>query len=173
MKVRALRSDEGPLLKALRLRALAESPDAFGQTLADALEQPDPYWENATRSVTEPNRHIMFLAEDAERPVGLAFGLLDPARADTGRVAGMWVDPELRGRGLGRALLDAVVGWARGRGLTRLELWVTEGNLAATALYQRAGFRTTGRRDPLPSHPNLETIQMTLDLENAGHGSGR
>ncbi len=72
----------------------------------------------------------------------------------------MWVAPEVRGRGAGQALLDAVGVWARARGLERLELWVTEGNSAAARLYRRAGFIETGARDVLPANAALQTIQM-------------
>jgi GNAT superfamily N-acetyltransferase len=164
MDVRALRAGEVALFKDLRLRALADSPDAFAETLAHAEAQPAAYWENLTRSVSEPGRHVMFVAEDAARAVGLVFGLLDRERASVGRVGGMWVAPEARGRGAGRALLDAVVAWARRRGLARLELWVTEGNSPAALLYRSAGFAETGARDVLPANPARATIQMTLAL---------
>lgn len=146
VEVRALRADEAPLFKELRLRALADSPDAFAQTLADARSQPDSYWANLTRSVSAPGDQIMFVAEA------------------TGRLGGMWVDPEARGRGAGRALLGAVVAWARAGGLGTLELWVTEGNSPAASLYRASGFRDTGRRDVLPSNPALRTVQMARPL---------
>lgn len=164
MEVRRLRRDEAALFKALRLRALSDSPDAFAQTLADGERQPDSYWERLTHSVTEPGGQIMFVADDGERSVGLVFGLLDRKRPRGGRVGGMWVAPEARGAGAGQALLDAVVGWARERGLGTLELWVTEGNSAAVRLYRRAGFVETGARDVLPANPALSTVQMALEL---------
>src|SRR5882672_220084 len=71
---------------------------------------------------------------------------------------------DARGRGAGRALLDAAIAWGRSRGLDRLELWVTRGNGPAVRLYERAGFADTGRRDVLPSNPALQTIQIALNL---------
>ena len=49
-------------------------------------------------------------------------------------------------QGVGRALIDAAADWARGRGVTRLELNVYEFNEAAAALYRGAGFSTQNRR---------------------------
>jgi GNAT superfamily N-acetyltransferase len=164
MRVRALGDGEAALFRELRLRALADAPDAFAQTLAHAEAQPPSYWEELTRSVTAPGGRAMFVAEDGPRAVGLVFGLLDSARPTVGRVGGMWVAPEARGRGAGLALLDAVLGWARTRGLDRLELWVTEGNSAAVRLYRRAGFVETGARDVLPANEALATVQMALAL---------
>jgi len=162
--VRRLRADETTLLKTLRLRALAESPDAFGDSLATARARPDAYWTEMTRSVTEPDRHAMFLAEEAAAAVGIAFGLLDREHADRAHLGGMWVDPTMRRRGVGRALVDAVLAWARERGLRDVVLWVAEGNAAATALYERAGFTRTGRRDHLASNPSLSTCELGRPL---------
>jgi GNAT superfamily N-acetyltransferase len=61
----------------------------------------------------------------------------------------MWVAPEARGSGAGRALVEAVVAWATERGAKRLTTSVTEGNAAGAALYAAAGFADTGRREPL------------------------
>lgn len=164
MTVRRLRADETTLLKTLRLGALAESPDAFGDSLAAARARPDSYWTEMTQSVTEPDRHAMFLAEDVAAAVGIAFGLVDRERADRAHLGGMWVDPTARCRGVGRALVDAILAWARERGFRDVVLWVTEGNAAAMALYERAGFTRTGRRDHLPSNPSLPTCEMGRPL---------
>ena len=75
MTVRRLRADETALLKALRLRALADAPDAFAHTHAEISAKPDAYWEEMRRSVTEPAGHAMFVAETAGTPVGMVFGL--------------------------------------------------------------------------------------------------
>ena len=164
MRIRELRRHEWALFRELRLRALAESPDAFGRRLVDELARTDADWMRLTESVTTPGGQVMLVAEEAGRPLGLAFGIFDKERAKTGHVGGMWVEPAARGRGAGRSLLDAAIAWARSRGLDRLELWVTEGNAPAVRLYEQAGFADTGRRDVLPSNPALQTIQMALNL---------
>ena len=164
MRIRELERREWALYRELRLRALAESPDAFGRKLVDELARSDADWIRLTESVTTPGGQVMLVAEEAGRPLGLAFGIFDKERAKTGHVGGMWVDPGARGRGAGRALLDAAIAWARSRGLGRLELWVTQGNSPAVRLYERAGFADTGRKDVLASNPALQTIQMALTL---------
>ena len=65
----------------------------------------------------------------------------------------MYVRPRGRGRGVGEALVAAVIGWAAARRATSVHLWVTETNAPARALYQRCGFALTGERQPLPSDP--------------------
>jgi RimJ/RimL family protein N-acetyltransferase len=59
---------------------------------------------------------------------------------------GMLVARGWRGRGVGSALLQAVIDWARGRGLHKLCLEVFAHNTAAIALYRKAGFTEEGRR---------------------------
>jgi hypothetical protein len=84
MHIRALQPHEAALVREVRLRALAESPNAFGETLQQAQVQPNSYWEELTHSVTQPNSHVMFLAEQAEQVVGFAFGLVDRKDARAG-----------------------------------------------------------------------------------------
>lgn len=164
LHLRPLKSGEAELHRALRLRALRDAPDAFGETLAHAEAHPMSYWEELTRQVTGSGGQIMVLACEDEATVGTVYGLRGRERADMGRVGGMWVDPARRGRGFGHALLHAVFGWARGRELTRLGLWAPEHRPAAIALYTRAGFRQTGERRALPSNTSLWIIAMEAEL---------
>ncbi len=69
----------------------------------------------------------------------------------------LWVDPDYRGRGVGSALVDAVVEWAKGRGFNQVLLWVTEVNENAQTLYERHGFGRTGRViEVRPLEPTVE-----------------
>jgi putative acetyltransferase len=51
-----------------------------------------------------------------------------------------------RRRGVGRALLAAAEDWARGAGVTKIELHVFPHNGAALALYERSGYEREGYR---------------------------
>ncbi|MGI0155359.1 MAG: GNAT family N-acetyltransferase, partial [Thermoplasmata archaeon] len=63
-------------------------------------------------------------------------------------IVDVMVDPALRGRGLGRAVLSATIRGLRGREESAIILNVTDGNRAAVRLYERLGFvRSLG-----PSH---------------------
>ncbi len=59
---------------------------------------------------------------------------------------GMLVHRDWRGRGVGSALLQAAIDWARGHGLHKLCLEVFAQNAAAIALYRNCGFIEEGRR---------------------------
>lgn len=56
------------------------------------------------------------------------------------------VCPEARGAGLGRMLIDTVLGDARRRGASEVFLEVRENNGPARALYEKTGFVDVGRR---------------------------
>ena len=58
-------------------------------------------------------------------------------------LAELYVVPELRGHGHGRALLEAVLGHARDRGANYIDLGTSEDDVAARALYESCGFRRT------------------------------
>lgn len=148
------------LHRSLRLRALQEAPDSFGEAFADAAGRPASYWEELTRSVTEPGRHVMFLACAGDDVLGSTYGLRDREQSGGGRVGGMWVEPAWRRRGVGHALLQQVFIWAREQGLSRLGLWAPSHSPGALALYGRAGFRETGRRRPLPTNATLQILEM-------------
>ena len=59
---------------------------------------------------------------------------------------GMLVDAAWRGRGVGSALVQAAIDWARGEGLHKLCLEVFPTNTAAIALYRKCGFVEEGLR---------------------------
>jgi ribosomal protein S18 acetylase RimI-like enzyme len=89
---------------------------------------------------------------------------VDEERSGYAHLGGMWTEPARRGAGVGRALAEAVFGWARERGFGCVVLWVTDGNTPAIALYERLGFKASGRRDRLPSNPRLEVFEMERPL---------
>ena len=110
----------------------------------------------------------MVLACEGAHVVVVAYGLRARDSGAGGRVGGMWVDPAWRRRGVGRALLDAVLGWARESGFARLGLWAPAHRPAALALYRGAGFQETGRRRPLRAASALEILEMEAAIGAAG-----
>ena len=144
--VRRLGAGEAALLRDVRLRALRDAPLAFGSTLAREEGYEPEQWERWAADSARGERQAIFIVEPAS---GMASGLIDDADPALTHLYAMWVAPDARGSGAGRALVDAVVAWAAGRGAQRLTTSVTEGNAAAAALYATAGFNDTGRREPL------------------------
>ncbi|AWN23313.1 N-acetyltransferase [Deinococcus irradiatisoli] len=63
-----------------------------------------------------------------------------PGEAPSAEIKRMYTRPEARGRQLGRQVLDGLIAWARGHGLTRLVLETGDQQAAAIGLYESAGF---------------------------------
>ena len=168
MRIRKLESHEIALHRELRLRALRESPESFRDTAEQVERQPSSYWTDLTRSVTEPDRHIMFLAYEGDAVVGSIYGLRDRERRDSARIGGTWVAPSHRRRGVGRELVEAVISWAREQGFSHLALWAPSANPAALELYRQAGFKDTGRRKPLRNNSSHEAVELERDMPTQG-----
>ena len=78
---------------------------------------------------------------------------VDRETAGTAELHRLYLDPGLRGQGLGDALVQTVLAWCRDQGVGRLVLWSDTRFVHAHRLYQRHGFEQTGERD-LPGDLN-------------------
>jgi ribosomal protein S18 acetylase RimI-like enzyme len=89
----------------------------------------------------------------AGSPDGLAVLRFRPAIWSPGLecyLAELYVVPSMRGKGLGRALMDAAIEYARGRGADYMDLGTGEDDLAARGLYESLGF---SNREGKPDGP--------------------
>lgn len=147
-------------LRDIRLLALRDAPSAFASTYADQVNFGQADWR---QRIACGGTFLAYLPEvSASEPAGLAGGYR-PAPGPVELVS-MFVRPQARGRRVGEALIDAVIGWARARNAPSVHLWVTETNQPARRLYERYGFTVTAERQPLPSNPALGEIGMIRPL---------
>ena len=149
------------VLRDIRLRALADSPDAFGVLLEEAQAQPDEVW----RERRERPSPTYAVRAGPDGPAVAMGGLwLREDRPAEAMVWGMWTAPEARGHGHAGRLLDTLVRAAAAAGRHRIELHVTEGNDMARRLYLARGFDVTGQWEPLRkgSPLRIELLRHTL-----------
>ncbi|MCI0361573.1 MAG: GNAT family N-acetyltransferase [Planctomycetaceae bacterium] len=88
----------------------------------------------------------VFLAYEGDEPAGLALcfvGFSSFKARPLVNVHDLAVAPRFRGRGIGKALLDAVADDARALGCCKVTLEVRADNAKAIELYRRAGFEST------------------------------
>jgi GNAT superfamily N-acetyltransferase len=157
--VEQLLAGEGERLRAIRLRALRETPDAFGATLEEAEARPPEDWERQLEKLPT------FVAIRGGCDVGLVRAAHHDHFRDAGFLISMWVAPEARRQGIGAALVDAVAHWARARVLKRLFLDVVERNKPALALYAGKGFVPTGEAGTFPPpRGHIREIQLVMKL---------
>jgi len=164
-RVRRLSAEDWAVLREVRLRALEEAPYAFGSTLGEESSRPEEWWKAGVDRLPwhGTRRIVWFVAEGEGRAVGLAAGV-EGADGGHPEVMSMWVEPDCRGTGVAGDLLTAVISWAESQGPGALRLVVAEDNVAARRFYERHGFVSTGKREPLRSRPQVSTQEMILAL---------
>jgi ribosomal protein S18 acetylase RimI-like enzyme len=143
MTIRRLHPLDAADFRALRLRALREHPEAFTSSVEEALRRP---LEDAAQRLAPDSEDQFWGAFNGEMLVGMV-GLHREPREKTRHkalVVAMYVAPEHARRGIGKALLHAVVAQARADGLESLTLTVTVGNHGAERLYTGMGFVSYG-----------------------------
>ena len=167
MKIRRIRADEGLALRALRLAALADSPMAYGSTLAREDAYAEAVWHERAAAGAAGGNLVTIVAEQDGRLVAMASGLgSDPETQDGSQpmMVGVFVERTSRRQGVGVALIETIVGWARARGSARLTIWITANNEPAHALYRRCGFHLTGATRPNAHTPTLAEQEMARNL---------
>jgi GNAT superfamily N-acetyltransferase len=115
----------------------------------DRRRDPDfavQHWRELQHRCAEKHG-IMLVAEDADKAVGWAFAyeqhgelfIVEPERRH-GFLAEIFVSPEARGKGLGRALIAGCEAWARDRGHKLLTIGVLARNPGAIRAYEGSGY---------------------------------
>ena len=139
MVVRQLQPDEAAVYRTIRLAALAQSPEAFGSTLALEADRPLEFF--AARMAAG----AVFVAEIEGLVVGMV-GFRQEEREKLrhkGVIWGVFVRPEARGRGVAEAIVRAALAYAREK-VEQAHLVVVRGNDSAHGLYARLGFTEYG-----------------------------
>ena len=153
-------SDEVPVTgdSALHLRPLVDGD------LERVLEIENgafstPWKESTFRGLLHRTDTDLVAAESGGGLVGYAVAWTVLDQSELGNVA---VAPGARGRGIGRALVDAIVARVRRRGARECFLEVRESNLVAQGLYRDMGFEVVGRRRAYYNLPVEDALVMRL-----------
>ena len=136
---RAVPGDEA-ILRALRLEALTEAPEAFGSTYDREMARTTADWQRWL------SPGVTFILEEAGTPRGLVAAVRDAHDAGLVYLMAMWVHPALRGSGAADALVTEHLAWAHAAGARLVRLDVIATNDHARRLYERHGFRLTGHQ---------------------------
>lgn len=147
-------------MSAVRIRPALPADAAALVALAEAVGSEPEGWlisDSRWRSAADERRYLravrrhpdaeIFVAEADDRIVGRLSIARDthPASRHVADL-GLMVAQGHRGQGIGRALLETAVAWAREAGVRKLELHVFPHNEAAIRLYERFGFVREGYR---------------------------
>jgi ribosomal protein S18 acetylase RimI-like enzyme len=151
------------IFKAVRLRALQDTPYAFGSTFAQESQLTDADWIKRAVNMNG-ERGAGFLAMDGETACGIAGSFLDQKDAARAQLVSMWTAPTHRQRGIGRLLVNEILDWVHLRGVRTLQLMVTSNNEPAILFYERMGFTRTGRTEPYPNDPAVIEYEMSRPI---------
>jgi ribosomal protein S18 acetylase RimI-like enzyme len=126
------------------LAADPRTPDHYARFLGSQLDDPDA---------------LVLVAEQDGQVIGYTFAAMEgydykSLRGPAGLLHDILVDPDLRGRGVGRQLLDETLSLLQSRGARQIVLSTAECNESAQRLFTRKGFRRT-------------MIEMTCELGEA------
>lgn len=135
LSIRQATGEDVPAMRALLACLFALEPDfaidAERQTLGLSM------------LLDDCERSTAFVALEAGRVVGMCTAQLVVSTAQGGYSAlieDVVVDKGCRGRGVGRALMDAARSWSQARAATRMQLLADRGNAPALAFYGRMGW---------------------------------
>ena len=133
--LRRLLPDDAPIYRAIRLEALANSPNAFSSTF-EAEKDRSLDWFAARLA----DAFVLGTFAGPEL-VGVAGFYVQPGpkHAHKGMLWGMYVQPQHRAVGIGRILVEAIIEHAR-QNVELLQLFVVSDNAPARRLYSSLGF---------------------------------
>lgn len=140
LSIRQLGAEDAAPYRDLRLLGLKSDPRAFASSYASesklTLED--------HRKTLETNLVLGAFENDRLEGAVAYFVPRQAALAHRGHVWGMIVAPDTRGKGMGKAVLSALIAHARAAGLRQLHLGVGAYNVGAIHLYKQLGFCTYG-----------------------------
>ena len=172
MEVRTLKEADAEAFWTIRLQALRDDPESFGASYEEILERGIAGVVQGLRKRDSAPDNVTFGAFEGATLVGIA-GFRREAEAKKrhkGVIWGMYVPQELRGKGIGKALLQAAIAYAKTLpDLEQINLSVVLTSTQARQLFLSLGFQTYGlERRALKLHEHyFDQELMTLRLTEA------
>jgi L-amino acid N-acyltransferase YncA len=117
-----------------------------------SFETEVPTWEEFDRAKLPLHRHVA--ESDAGELLGWVAAIPTSSRCAYAGVVehSVYVDPAAHGRGIGGALLHALIGSTESAGIWTVQSGVFPENTASLRLHERAGFRIVGTRERVGRH---------------------
>src|SRR5580692_3049042 len=159
LTIRLCGLDDWEGLRAIRLEALGDTPDAYGSTYEESVRWSDAQWKNAAST------RLYYLADRDGAVVGMVSGGFNDAYPGTRWLYGMYVTPSERGTGTAARLVRAIDDWAKVHGVDEIYLHVTTSVARARAFYEKVGFRATGEHFTMERDSSLTLITMVQSID--------
>ena len=143
MELRKLAAEDAEAFWTLRVQALRDHPEAFGMSYEEALATPmGELIERFRSDITKPDNFVVGLFDGSRLLGTVAFRRESMSKLHhKGMFWSVYVAPELRGKGMGEAMVRRAIEYAVALpGLEQIDLSVAKSSTAARKLYASLGF---------------------------------
>ena len=143
MEIKVLNEQNTQTYRTIRLNALRNNPESFGSSYE---EEAAFDVEQFTKRITKPNSYT-FGAFVEKRLAGICNISFQPRKKMNHRAElfSMYVEPDFRGKGIGKALVERAIHSAHERKtVQQIYLTVVSSNKTAKLMYESFGFKTYG-----------------------------
>ncbi len=159
LQIRALTPADWPRVEAIYVEGIATGNATF--------DTEPPSWEEFDAARLPEHRFVA--VEDGEVVGWIAVSPTSSRECYAGVVENsVYVAETARGRGVGRALMDALLASTDAAGIWTIETGVFPENEATLALHERAGFRVVGRRERISQLGGIWRDTMLLERRRSG-----
>lgn len=139
MKLRLAQADDLPILLEFEQDLIEEE-----RPYNDSIKTTNANYYDLGDLLTNPTTSLQLVEEDG-RVVGCGYAQLRPSAAafvhDQHAYLGfMYVEPDVRGQGINKMIIESLISWSRDRGVYDFYLQVYVGNRAAIRAYEKVGF---------------------------------
>jgi GNAT superfamily N-acetyltransferase len=125
------------------------------------LKRSDAEWQQLTRQYAGcPNSHTYFAFEN-DIACGMSACVINGENVE---LFSVWVDPQYRRKGVGRALVQYGRKWSLSKGAIRIKVGIYQDNQNAVVFYRSMGFVDSGQVDPVLSSQNRSVFLFHMQL---------
>lgn len=156
--IKKLVETDWQVLKEIRLKALAESPLAYGEYYENAIKKNDEVWKSRAQGNDES---ATFIAFSNHKPAGMVSCFKNE---NSVQLVAMWADPNFRRVGIGTKLVNKVIEFASEKSIPTVHLWVTVGKTDANSFYTAFGFQATEEFDKLNETSDHKIQKMVYPI---------
>lgn len=145
--VRPVTLEDLSMFRDLRLESLKNEPYAFLATYEDEVQVAEEKWKERIENSIKGENGVTIVAEAEGKIVGLvgvSYGR-HPKIKHTAHIWGTYVEPEYRGRGIGKKLMEKIIELAKvNPNVKKIKIEVVPEQESALKLYEKVGFTPIG-----------------------------
>ncbi|MGN6652838.1 GNAT family N-acetyltransferase [Trinickia sp.] len=153
LTVRRIAADQGAMFRDLRVASLRDAPDAFAETLEEALSERAETFDAAAARFATSESSATFILYTEGHPAGLIGAYFDETSERKAFVCALWVAPAVRHLRGGVLLVNTATAWLAERGAAEIYAWVADANRTAMRFYEALGYGPTGEHQPVARAP--------------------